>query len=194
MEAFFASLALVALSELGDKTMLVVLALAGQGSAKQVFGGTFLAVLLLFGGAVLLGKAAVELLPRQYIAYGSGILFIAIGIYGLVVFLRRKEEHSIERKPAGNLFWPAFGIFAVAELGDKTQLATVGLTVKFSNPWAVFFGAVAGETLIVLLAILLGKVVARYLPTRLINLIACFIFIAVGVYIVVSVAFQFTIL
>jgi len=194
MEAFFASLALVALSELGDKTMLVVLALAGQGSAKQVFGGTFLAILLLFGGAVLLGEAAVELLPRQYIAYGSGILFIAIGIYGLVVFLRRKEEHSIERKPAGNLFWSAFGIFAVAELGDKTQLATVGLTVKFNSPWAVFFGAVAGETLIVLLAILLGKVVARYLPTRLINLIACFIFIAVGAYIVVSVAFQFTIL
>lgn len=194
MEAFFASLGLVALSELGDKTMLVVLALAGHGRSREVFFGTMLAVLLLFGGAVFLGEVALRLLPGEYIAYGSGALFLIIGIFSLVIVLRHREEkEKVKKKPSGSKFWSAFALFAVAELGDKTQLATVGLTAEFNSPWMVFFGAVVGELIIVLLSVMLGKLIARHIPMRLINLICSLLFIAIGGYIILSSALQFTI-
>ncbi|HTF89192.1 MAG TPA: TMEM165/GDT1 family protein [Planctomycetota bacterium] len=73
-----------------------------------------------------------------------------------------------------------FGLIFLAEMGDKTQLATIGLVAKSKAPWAVFLGSALALTLVALLGVLFGEVLTRYVPQEVLKKISAVSFLVIG--------------
>ncbi len=186
MDAFLASAILILLAELGDKTQLMALAFATRYRAREVLGGILAATLLLNLLAAVAGQLLGLALPLTYIQFLAGIAFIGFGIWTL-----RGEELGGEpkKRPKFGPFLTVALTFFLAELGDKTQLATVSLAAKYSTSGISLFGSFGqvwlGATLGMVvadgLAIVIGSVMGKKLPEKLIRWIAAGIFIIFGV-------------
>jgi len=181
---------LLILMELGDKTQLLVMSLTAQTSrGAAVFVGGALALAVLTLAAVVVGVLAGELVPVVWLSRAAGVLFLGIG--ALTLWSNRPGAHGDEeghkngaaprRRSALGTLAAAFGLLLVAEMGDKSQLAVLGLTVKTSSPVAVFVGATLALALLTLLSVLVGKIVARLVPQRTVSLVGGLIFVVVGI-------------
>jgi Ca2+/H+ antiporter, TMEM165/GDT1 family len=84
------------------------------------------------------------------------------------------------------IFFAAFGTIFLAELGDKTQLATLLYATQVKNPWMVFLGAAGALVLTTLLAVVFGEAIARYVPARVLRFAAGTGFLVVGVWVLVG--------
>ncbi|MBE0447432.1 MAG: TMEM165/GDT1 family protein [Actinobacteria bacterium] len=133
MVSFIASLFLVTVAELGDKTQLLALSFATRYKPAKVITGIFIALLLLQLLAVTAGQVACDLIPMQYLRIIVGLSFIGFGIWML-----QRDEHDEEGKahedahPLGAIATVVVAFF-IAELGDKTQLATISLAAKYHS-------------------------------------------------------------
>ena len=172
------SFGLIFTAELGDKTQLMVLSLALRYGGRPVLAGAFLAFALLSGSAAVVGKGLGELLDQDLITRVSAWVFIAFGAYML---LRKKEEEGEEDKPSAKAgLAAAFSLIAISEMGDKTQIATLLLSVKYQSFVAVFLGSLAALTCATLLGVLIAGRLHKVIPARYITPVSGGLFILLG--------------
>ena len=185
-----ASFGLLFVMELGDKTQLAVLSLSGRTRrGPAVFAGATAALLVLTLAAATLGAVAAEFLPERPLALAAGAAFVAIGLFmlwsgrggrGAGAGRDAPATGGLPASGARGVAALAFGVTMMAELGDKSQLAVIGLTARTGQPVEVFAGAAVALALVTLLGVLAGAIIARRVPQRSVSLVAGGVFIVAG--------------
>lgn len=173
---FFTAFVAIFLAELGDKTQLVSLNLASRFSPLQVLAGAMTGLTLVLALAVGAGGLIYTYIPLTVVTVASGIFFIFMGIWFYF-----QDDNSAEKTVKGKSgYYQAFLLVFLAEMGDKTQIATMLLSANFGTPLIVLAGALLAMLLNHTLAVFLG---ARYLariPRRWIRLASSAIFVVIG--------------
>ena len=131
MLAFWQSLLFIALAEMGDKTQLVALAFATRFSARVVLAGIFVATLLVHLFSVAIGEVLGVALPTFWLTLAAGVAFIGFGLWTLRGDTARRRP--VRRARRFGPFVTVAVAFFLAELGDKTMLATVTLASQFQD-------------------------------------------------------------
>jgi putative Ca2+/H+ antiporter (TMEM165/GDT1 family) len=181
---FGLSVFFVLIAEMGDKTQLVALAFATRYPTKTVISGVFWATLAVHLFSVALGEAAGLALPVFWIRLLAGLSFVFFGLWTL-----RGDELTEEETSRIKRFGPFMTVavtFFLAELGDKTMLTTVTIASQHHNFVAVWIGSTLGMVIADGLAIMVGKVLGKRIPERLIKFGAAAIFILAGAYTVLD--------
>lgn len=179
MDAFWLSLAMIFLAELGDKTQLVALTLACRYNTKVVIWGIFWATLAVHVASAGIGWFMGGLLPTNWIQFIAGLAFIGFGFWTLRGDCLDEEECKNRRIVSP--FWLVFVTFFLAELGDKTMLSTI--TLAATNAFIpVWLGSTIGMVLSDGLAIMVGKVLGAKLPEKAIKIGAAVIFFGFGIF------------
>ena len=177
MTAFLASLLFVTLAEMGDKTQLVAMAFATRFPAPTVLAAVFVATLLNHALAVAAGRLLTTVIPLEVISFVAALSFV---LFGLWTIRGDTLEGEDQRRSAFGPFLAVAIAFFIAELGDKTQLATISLAVKYENPVAVLFGTTAGMVVADSIGIGVGIVLGHRLPDAVIRLVSAGVFIGFG--------------
>jgi putative Ca2+/H+ antiporter (TMEM165/GDT1 family) len=186
------SFLLIGIAELGDKTQILTLALAAKYPMEKVIYGIFSATAALMLIAVLVGGVIQKLVPMIFISILAGAFFI---IYGLIIIApikkaEEKEEVSSSAIKSKDPFWIVFGSFFLAEIGDKTQLATFAMTAKYGSPVQIWIGATLGMVMVNLFGIVIGNVLRDYMPEKMINYLTGGLFIIFGALTFLSIIFK----
>ena len=207
--AFLVATILIALAELGDKTQLLALVLACRYKPGQVLLGIFGATLLIHLLSTLVGAAVGSFVPQTVLTWVAGLLFIGFGVWTL-----RGDSVDEDQDAPTSRFGPVItsGIaFFLAELGDKTQIMTMTIAADpgaalrsfggFATRWmpaglaqghgawtlvGVWLGSTLGMVIADGLAILLGAVLGKKLPEKLITRISGVVFILFGIALLAS--------
>ena len=181
MEAFLTSTALVALAEIGDKTQLLSFVLAARlRKPWAIIAGIFVATVLNHALAGSVGAWVSTLVPAGWLPWIVGLAFIAFGIWTLKPDTLDDDEAAAEMHPAGAFVTTTIAFF-LAEMGDKTQLATVALAARFDALAWVVVGTTLGMMLANAPAVLIGEGLARRLPLDKIRWIAASVFVLTGI-------------
>lgn len=177
MLVFLGAVLMVLLAEMGDKTQLLAMAMAARFSARSVLTGVFLATVLNHALAVAVGNylgTSLNLDVIQVITSGSFILF---GLWTI----RGDGLQGEERRKS--LWSPVLTVsiaFFFAEMGDKTQFASIALAAKYNSPLAVLTGTTAGMLIADALGIYVGVVAGKKMPERIVKWTSAMLFIAFG--------------
>lgn len=168
----------VFLAEMADKTQLMMMALTNRYRIKTVVTGMVLGVLAISGVSVMAGDLIGDIIPMPVIKLAAGGMFLIFGLFNL----RYKKEEESNHVKAMKL--PILSIaftFALAELGDKTQLATVAVAADHMEAHlAIFAGASLGLIMANLLGIFAGKVIFAHLSEDAVKVGSSFIFFLFG--------------
>lgn len=177
MTAFIASFIFVILAEMGDKTQLLAMAFASKYSAQKVLIAVFLATLLNHSLAVMVGHFLSVIVPMDIISFIAAVSFIIFGLWTI-----RGDELEGEDKKATR-FGPVLTVgiaFFLAEMGDKTQLATVSLAVEYQNMFSVLLGTTLAMVSADAIGISVGVLMRKHIPERIIKWISACIFVLFG--------------
>ncbi|MDI1276070.1 TMEM165/GDT1 family protein [Methylobacter sp.] len=174
------SFALIAAAEIGDKSQLVCMTLASRHRAMPVLLGAIAAFAFLNTLAVMFGIAIASWLPAYIVATIVAILFAAFGIHSLRVEMEDENE-EIKEKSGHSIFFTTFLLITVAEFGDKTQLAVVGLS-STAAPIAVWLGSTVALASTSALGILAGRTILQKVPLVLLHRISGTIFLVLSVF------------
>lgn len=178
MEAFLLSTSLVALAEIGDKTQLLAFALAAKFRRPwPIIGGILLATVVNHAFAAALGAWVANLLGPQTLRWVLALSFLAMAVWMMVPDKLDEEDAAT---PALGVFAATTIAFFLAEMGDKTQLATVALAAQFNALLAVVLGTTLGMMLANVPAVLVGGRLGARLPLRLIHGLAAMILFGLG--------------
>lgn len=181
MDAFLTSTALVALAEIGDKTQLLSFVLAARlRKPWPIIAGIFVATILNHALAGSVGVWVAQYIPTHWLPWIVGIVFVVFGLWTLKPDTLDDDEAPSEMHPAGAFVTTTIAFF-IAEMGDKTQLATVALAARFDALAWVVLGTTVGMMLANVPAVLLGEGLAKRLPLKLIRWIAAGVFVLTGV-------------
>ncbi len=178
MTAFLTSLAIVVLAEMGDKTQLLAMALATRFRWQTVMAGVFAATAANHFFAVVVGNYLTNIVPLTYIRISAAASFILFGLWTI----RGDELHDEDKQFNFNPFWTVTVAFFFAEMGDKTQLATVALAAEFNTVMPVWFGTTTGMLIADGVGIIVGIVLQKKIPEKKIKWFAALIFIAFGLW------------
>ncbi len=178
MLAFMTSLSFVVLAEMGDKTQLLAMALAGRYAWRTVLWGVLAATLVNHFLAVVAGNFLDHLLPMEYVRIAAAASFILFGLWTLRGDTLQGEDQRYHYSP----FWTVAVAFFFAEMGDKTQLATVALAAEFNTIIPVWLGTTAAMVIADSIGIGVGVVLGKRIPERTVKWIAALIFILFGVW------------
>lgn len=178
MTAFLASLAIVFLAEMGDKTQLLAMAFASRFRWQTVMWGVFAATAANHLFAVAVGNYLTNIVPLIYIKIAASASFILFGLWTL----RGDTLDDEDKKFAFSPFWTVAVAFFIAEMGDKTQLATVALAAEFNVIVPVWFGTTAGMLAADGVGIIAGIVLHKRIPEKQIKWFAALVFIAFGLW------------
>ena len=178
MLAFWQSLFFIALAEMGDKTQLVALAFATRFSVRVVLAGVFVATLVVHLFSVAIGEVLGLVIPPFWLTLAAGVAFIGFGLWTL-----RGDTLDADRPSAARKFGPFLTVaiaFFLAELGDKTMLATVTLASQFREAITVWIGSTLGMVVADGLAVLVGLAIGKRLPAQAIKYGSATVFIISG--------------
>jgi Ca2+/H+ antiporter, TMEM165/GDT1 family len=180
LEAFLVSTGVVALGEMGDKTQLLAMLLAARfRKPLPIIAGILVATLANHALAGAVGAWVSAQLGPDVLRWIVGLSFLAVAAWMLVP--DKVDDAAVASTPRFGVFGTTVLAFFIAEMGDKTQIATVALAARYS---AEFVAVVAGTTLGMMLAnvpaVYLGDRVARQLSMRLVHGIAAAIFAVLG--------------
>ena len=185
MHAFLLSTAVIFAAELGDKSQLMAMTFATRLPARQVLLGITLATAVVHLFSVAAGALVGTSLPTNVIAVVAGLAFLGFAAWTLHGDTLDEEERRRATRPTRHAVWAVGVAFFLAELGDKTMLATVTLATR--EAW---FGTWVGSTLGMVaadaLAIGVGALLGRHLPDRLIKYGAAAAFAVFGLLLVVD--------
>jgi putative Ca2+/H+ antiporter (TMEM165/GDT1 family) len=181
MEAFLVSTGVVALGEIGDKTQLLALMLAARfRKPLPIIAGILAATLANHALAGFVGSLVQSLLPPAILRWVVALSFFAVALWAL------KPDTLDEGEPPPVSRWGVFGVtlvaFFLAEVGDKTQIATMVLAARFDSLPAVVLGTTTGMLLADVPVVFLGNVAAHRIPFRAVRIVAALIFAALGVF------------
>jgi len=179
MEAFLVSALVVAIGEIGDKTQLLALILAARfRQPVPIIIGILCATLLNHALAGLLGGWIREAISPEVLRWGLGLSFLAIAAWAL-------KPDEMDDKPVAvgkyGAFAVTFAAFFIAEIGDKTQLATVALAARFDSLGAVVAGTTVGMLLADVPAVFLADRASTKIPFKAIRYVAAALFAAMGI-------------
>ena len=180
MEAFLISTGIVALAEMGDKTQLLSLVLAARFRKPwPIVWGILVATLANHALAGAVGSWVTTLLGPDVLRWVLGLSFIAMAVWMLIP--DKLDDEDGDAAPRMGVFMTTVVAFFLAEMGDKTQIATVMLAAQY-NAWA---WVVAGTTLGMMLAnapvVWLGDAITKRVPIRLVHIVSAVIFAVLGV-------------
>ncbi len=178
MVAFLTSLGFVVLAEMGDKTQLLAMAFATRYVWKTVLWGVFTATLVNHLLAVMLGYYLDHFLPMAYVKTVASAAFILFGLWTMRGDTLKNEDQRFKYNP----FWTVAIAFFFAEMGDKTQLATVALAAEFNTIIPVWLGTTAAMVIADSIGIGVGIVMGKKIPERVIKWVAAGVFIAFGIF------------
>lgn len=178
MTEFLTSTAIVVLAEMGDKTQLLAMAFAARYRWQTVMWGVFAATILNHLFAVVVGSYLTHLVPMSYIQIAAAASFIIFGLWTIRGDTLDGEDKNTGRGP----FWTVAIAFFFAEMGDKTQLATVALAAQFSSIIPVWLGTTTGMLIADGIGIIFGIVMGKKIPERTVKWVAALIFIAFGLW------------
>lgn len=183
LDAFLTSTASVAIGEIGDKTQLLTLILAARfPRALPIIAGIVVATLANHAFAVALGVWGAQWLTPNVLKWTLGLSFIALAAWALFPDTLDKDEVRLWE----TAFIATVIAFFIAEIGDKTQIATALLAAKFSEtPWQVIVGSTTGMVLANAPAIWLGEHLLKRVPMKAVRMIAAVIFGAIGIAVLV---------
>ena len=177
MEALLTSTLLVAIAEIGDKTQLLSFVLAARLRRPwAIIGGIFAATIANHALAGSLGAWLAQLAGPEVMLWITGLLFIGFGLWALHPDAL-DDDPKIHRAGA---FVTTLIAFFLAEMGDKTQLATVALAARFDSLAAVVLGTTLGMMIANVPAVIIGEKLARRLPLKAIRLAAAGLFMLTG--------------
>jgi putative Ca2+/H+ antiporter (TMEM165/GDT1 family) len=167
----------VVLAEMGDKTQLLAMAFASRYRWQTVLFAVFVATLLNHLLAVVVGSLLTTIVPLQYIQITGAASFIVFGLWTL----RGDELKGEDKKFKYSPFWTVAIAFFIAEMGDKTQLATVALATRFDSIIQVWLGTTCAMVIADAMGITLGIVLGKKIPERLVKWFAALVFIIFGI-------------
>lgn len=179
MEAFLISAGIVALAEIGDKTQLLALILAAKfRKPVPIILGILIATIVNHGLAGGLGAWVTHLLGPEILRWVLGLGFIAMAVW---VLIPEEFDEKDARLAHLGVFATTLIAFFLAEMGDKTQIATVALAAQSQSLVAVVAGTTLGMLIANVPAVLLGDRIAHRIPVRTVHAIAAVIFALLGV-------------
>ena len=180
LEAVIVSTGVVALAEMGDKTQLLAFILAARFRRPlPIILGILFATLLNHGLAGALGTWITTIIGPDILRWVLGLSFIAMAVWTLIPDKIEDEETQIASKLG--VFGATFVTFFLAEMGDKTQIATIALAAHYTAPLMVIVGTTLGMLIADVPAVFLGNKFAEKIPMRLVHSIAAGIFAVMGV-------------
>lgn len=183
IEAFINTAAVVGLGEMGDKTQVLALLLAVRyRRSGPILSGIFIATLLTMGVTALVGTTISSLVPHELLRWLLVVMFFAVAAWTLVPE-DEEDEDEVPMKSSSSLVLAAFVTFILAELGDKSQLATLVMAAKYGDFGSVMAGATLGEMLAISPAVLLGKTTAAWIPMRRVRMAAAALFALLGLWV-----------
>lgn len=179
MEAFLVSTGVVALGEIGDKTQLLAFLLAAKfRKPVPIVLGVLLATLANHGLAGALGTWITEHAAPSTLRWVLGVSFIGMALWTLFPDKLDDDETKLARF---GVFGTTVVAFFMAEMGDKTQIATVALAAQYHSFYTVVAGTTLGMLIADVPAIVLGDRIATRIPVKLVHSIAAAIFAALGI-------------
>jgi putative Ca2+/H+ antiporter (TMEM165/GDT1 family) len=179
MQAFLVSTGIVALAEIGDKTQLLAFVLAAKFRRPlPIVMGIFTATIVNHAFAAAIGAWITSLMGPDILRWVLGISFIAMAGWTMI-----PDEIDAEQTPNGRygVFLTTVIAFFIAEMGDKTQIATVALAARYSSVIAVVAGTTLGMMLANVPAVYLGGKIANRVPLNLVHGIAAILFLVLGI-------------
>ena len=179
LEAFLVSTGIVALAEMGDKTQLLALILAARFRKPwPIVLGILTATIANHALAGAAGAWVTTVLGPDVLRWVLGGSFIAMAVWMLIP--DSVDDHAASGTPRFGVFWTTVVAFFLAEMGDKTQIATVMLAAQYHSWGWVVAGTTLGMMLANVPAVLLGERVTRIVPMRTVHLIAAGLFVVLG--------------
>lgn len=178
MEAFLVSSGIVALAEIGDKTQLLAFLLAAKfRKPLPIVLAIFVATVANHTFAAALGAWVTALLGPDVLRWVLGLSFLAMAAWTLIPDKIDEDDAKLAKY---GVFLTTLIAFFMAEMGDKTQIATVALAARYSNIVAVVAGTTFGMMLANVPAVYLGERIANKVPLRLVHGIAAAVFALLG--------------
>jgi len=185
MAAFFLSLAVIFVAELGDKSQLMALAFATRYRPLPVLVGITIATALVHLVSVLVGAVLGAALPTHAINVVAAVSFVGFGLWTLRGDELTDDEQARAARPAKNVVLSVGTVFFLAELGDKTMLATITLATR-EGVVGTWLGSTVGMVAADAIAIVVGRALGARLPERAIRIGAAVLFFAFAVVLLVE--------
>ena len=200
LAAFGSSLTAITLAELGDKTFFMALILAVRHRARWVFIGSFAALTAVTLISLALGYGLRELLPQSLVPWLAAVLFLSFGVKLLIdaqgmaataaIDEKAQAEEAINTAETSKAFntawaviWEAFVLVFIAELGDRTQFATIFMATAPSQVFSfggLLAGTLLGHALVTWLAVGAGKWIGQWVNERLLYRLSGGLFLVFG--------------
>ncbi|WP_374585845.1 TMEM165/GDT1 family protein [Pseudoduganella sp.] len=180
MESLFVSTGVVALAEIGDKTQLLAFLLAARFKKPlPIIAGILVATIFNHGLAGALGAWITAMLTPEVLRWVLGLSFLGMAAWTLVPDKIEDDETHIATR--FGVFGATLVTFFLAEMGDKTQVATVAMAAHYPDPLMVVAGTTLGMLLADVPAVFAGDKLAAKIPLKLVHGIAAAMFAALGV-------------
>ena len=180
MESLFVSTGVVALAEIGDKTQLLAFILAARFKKPlPIIAGIFLATIVNHGLAGALGAWITATITPEVLRWVLGVSFLAMAVWTLIPDKIEEEETQVAQR--FGVFGATLVTFFLAEMGDKTQIATVAMAAHYPDPLLVVAGTTLGMLIADIPAVFVGDRFAARIPLKLVHGIAAAMFAVMGV-------------
>ena len=178
VHALIQSFILVAISEMGDKTQLLSLILVLRYKKPwTIMAAIFVATLANHLCATWFGAFLAGLLPEVTLKYILGALFIIFGLW----ILKPDSDEALDKQYKHSAFWTTLVVFFLAEMGDKTQLATIALGARYQSVLAVTMGSTLGMLLSNGISVFGGERLVKIIPMAYVRYTASILFLVFGV-------------
>lgn len=179
MESLLVSTGVVALAEIGDKTQLLAFILAARFKKPvPIILGILTATVVNHGLAGALGAWITGTVSPEVLRWVLGLSFIGMAVWTLIPDKIEEEETQVAHR--FGVFGATLITFFLAEMGDKTQIATVAMAAHYATPWMVVMGTTLGMLIADVPAVFVGDKLASKIPMRLVHAVAAAIFALLG--------------
>ncbi len=180
MESLFVSTGVVALAEIGDKTQLLAFILAARFKKPiPIIAGILAATLVNHGLAGALGAWITSAVRPDVLRWVLGASFIGMAIWTLIP--DKIEDDEAEVASRLGVFGATLVTFFLAEMGDKTQIATVAMAAHYADPLMVVMGTTLGMLIADVPAVFVGDKLASKIPMKLVHSVAAGVFALLGI-------------
>ena len=187
MESLLVSTGVVALAEMGDKTQLLAFILAARFKKPlPIILGILVATVLNHGLAGALGTWITAILSPDVLRWVLGLSFLGMAIWTMIPDKIEEEETHIATRLG--VFGATLITFFLAEMGDKTQIATVALAAHYAQPLLVVIGTTLGMLIADVPAVFMGDKFAARIPMKLVHTIAAALFAVLGLLVLFGIA------
>lgn len=180
MESLLISAGVVALAEIGDKTQLLAFVLAARFKKPlPIIAGIFAATVINHGLAGALGAWITTMLTPEILRWVVGLSFLGMAVWTMIPDKIEEEETQVAKRLG--VFGATVVTFFLAEMGDKTQIATIAMAAHYPNPVMVVIGTTLGMLIADVPAVFVGDHFAKKIPMKLVHSIAAAMFAIMGI-------------